>query len=1031
MTNQPLFNQGDVVRCKPDPGKVGTCTGKSRVFGSFTTFEVEFGPNNREYVRASLLELVPQDEDMFVLFTKGRFGGPEDLARMVVTEKLSGELTNVFYSMGVGNTEFLPHQFKPVLQFIESPRGRLLIADEVGLGKTIESIYIWKELQARERLRRLLIVCPSMLREKWKRDLETRFGEEAEIVDAAQLLERLESAAQRRTGRSFILITSLEGIRSRSADWNYNALNGRAKLGGFLEEMAEQATDPLLDLVIIDEAHYLRNASTASHQTANILRDNAANLVLLSATPIQTSDENFYNLLRLLSPEEFSNYDTFSQLLQTNAVLIELENSIRSRLANYDMRALLHKVQEARTLLGEDLADQLISALQHRALTPEERIDFAQRIHERAYFSHYVNRTRKRDVLENRVIRSPWTYNFEFSDYEKYLYREVTNYIWGKSKGKSLLSQFTLIARQRQMTSCMPAAFKHWHDHASLDEQFWEDLGITDNDDTSVGYSDDSVSNAIPVEIDLKQLERIDSKYAELKEQLRKLLNKNSAEKIIIFSFYRGTISYLERRLHADGFRVVSIMGGMGEEKYQIIDQFASAEGPNILISSEVGAEGIDLQFCHILINYDLPWNPMRLEQRIGRIDRIGQKSEKIFIYNMACRDTIEDKVLLKLYDRINIFKYSIGDLEDILGDTVEQLALDLINPELTESEREQRLEQNIIAIENKRKLRNELEEKAIELFSVGDYIIRGINEAKDLDRFIHPQDTMQLVLNFFSGQYPGTKIQAYKNLPALYIYLSPEAKNALSLFNEKKHPVVPTQLDRSESDILCVFDVKTQIEQKNVKVEYIEPVHPLIQWIVRKNRESSVTHPCSSIVLREPVPQIKPGIYVYFIQLWKTEGWKKKKEIRFFAVPIDGEPLSNNDAERLLLAAYQRGSKWNSWDELLSLEHIKPHLDNLIQYAGDEYTLFDRKFMSDNEQLCIKQEEYAKRTADRKVSELEALIQRLAEEGKQRVIPMQRGRIDKIKDQLEYQLVRINKKRSEAYPSTEDKGVGIIKVEV
>ncbi len=1030
MTNQPPFNQGDVVRLKPNPARVGTCTGKTRGAGSFTLMEVEFGPNNREYIRASQLEVVPQKEDMFELFAKGRFGGPEDLIRMVVTEKLSGELTNVFYSMGVGNTEFLPHQFKPVLQFIESPRGRLLIADEVGLGKTIEAIYFWKELQTRERLRRLLIVCPSMLREKWKRDLETRFGEEAEIVDAAQLLERLESAAQKRTSRSFILITSLEGIRSRPTDWNIHASNGKAKLGGFLEEMAEQS-DPLLDLVIIDEAHYLRNASTASHQTASILRDNSANLVLLSATPIQTSDENLYNLLRLLSPEEFRNYETFAQLLQSNAALIELQNIKRYPLSKYDPKVLVQKVQRGRTLLGDDLADRLISALQHGSFTPEEQIDFARRINERTYFSHYVNRTRKRDVLENRVIRNAHTYNFEYTDYEKYLYREVTDYIWGRAKGKSTLSQFTLIARQRQMTSCLPAAFKHWHDHASLDEQFWEDLGITDTGDGSEVYSTESLADPIPINIDFKQLEQLDSKYAELKNQLKNLLKNNSAEKIIIFSFYRGTIAYLERRLQTDGFRVVSIMGGMGEEKYKIIDYFASPEGSNILISSEVGAEGIDLQFCHILINYDLPWNPMRLEQRIGRIDRIGQKSDKIFIYNMACKDTIEDRVLLRLYERINIFKYSIGDLEDILGDTVEQLALDLINPELTESEREQRLEQNIITIENKRRLRNELEDKAIDLFSVGDYIIRGISEAKDLDRFIQPSDTMQLVLNFFSGQYPGTKIQAYKNLPALYIYLSPEAKNALSLFNEKKHPVVPTQLDRSESDILCVFDVKTQIEQKNLKVEYIEPIHPLIQWIVHENRETSAIHPCSAIILREPVPQIKTCIFVYFIQLWKAEGWKNKKELRFFAAPIDGGPLASSDAERLLLAAFQRGAKWNSWEESISLEKMNSQLDRLVQYAYEQHTLFDTNYLSDNEQLCKKQEEYAERTAHRKISELEALIQRLETEGKLRVIPMHRGRIEKVNEQLKMQIEKINYHRIKAYTSPADKGVGIIKVEV
>ena len=109
-------------------------------------------------------------------------------------------------------------------------------------------------------------------------------------------------------------------------------------------------------------------------------------------------------------------------------------------------------------------------------------------------------------------------------------------------------------------------------------------------------------------------------------------------------------------------------MGGMGDEKNEVIERFKTSPRINILISSEVGSEGIDLQFASIEFNYDLPWNPMRLEQRIGRIDRIGQKSEKILIYNMICNNTVEDRVLQRLYERIQIFTSSIGDIEEILA---------------------------------------------------------------------------------------------------------------------------------------------------------------------------------------------------------------------------------------------------------------------------------------------------------------------------------------------------------------------------
>ena len=119
-------------------------------------------------------------------------------------------------------------------------------------------------------------------------------------------------------------------------------------------------------------------------------------------------------------------------------------------------------------------------------------------------------------------------------------------------------------------------------------------------------------------------------------------------------------------------------MGAMGNQKDEIIEQFRDAGGPSVLLSSEVGSEGIDLQFCRFVVNYDLPWNPMRVEQRIGRLDRLGQKAERISIINLAVTNTVEDRILMRIYERINVFRESIGDLEEILGETTEQLMLSL-----------------------------------------------------------------------------------------------------------------------------------------------------------------------------------------------------------------------------------------------------------------------------------------------------------------------------------------------------------------
>ena len=155
------------------------------------------------------LELVPHKETRGDTFKNFRFAGPDQLQRAIITEKVRGRLTDVFYSMGSGHAIFYPHQFKPVLKLVSSPGGRILIADEVGLGKTIEAIYVWKELQARIGARRLLIICPSMLQPKWQQELRERFSINSTIVNAAELLEALQKATTDPRAH-FALIGSLE-----------------------------------------------------------------------------------------------------------------------------------------------------------------------------------------------------------------------------------------------------------------------------------------------------------------------------------------------------------------------------------------------------------------------------------------------------------------------------------------------------------------------------------------------------------------------------------------------------------------------------------------------------------------------------------------------------------------------------------------------------------------------------------------------------------------------------------------------------
>ncbi len=207
------------------------------------------------------LELAPDRVSQIDDFQRGRFSGPADLSAVITLEKLRGELTDLIYSLGSGRTDFYPYQFKPVLKFVQANVGRILIADEVGLGKTIEAIYLWKELQVRDQARRLVIVCPSMLREKWRRELEQCFGIEARIVDAAELAAALSRRPAKRRHRI------RPHRRAGRAAGRRGTSRGRQVQGPILARTLEAhpATEEegLIDPTVIDEAHYLRNRAHA------------------------------------------------------------------------------------------------------------------------------------------------------------------------------------------------------------------------------------------------------------------------------------------------------------------------------------------------------------------------------------------------------------------------------------------------------------------------------------------------------------------------------------------------------------------------------------------------------------------------------------------------------------------------------------------------------------------------------------------------------------------------------------------------
>jgi superfamily II DNA or RNA helicase len=1025
------------VRLRDNPGRAGVTTGRTKRAGSFLMAEVDFGPNEKQFKRYDLLELVEEDQELFDLLAQGRFGGPSDLRRVLTFEKIKGDLTNVFYSMEASNTDFYAHQFKPVMRFIESPVGRMLIADEVGLGKTIEATYIWKEIQARQSARRLLVVCPAMLRPKWRGDLRKRFNITGDIISAKDLLERLEETAAGRAAKSFVYITSLEGIRPPANFEDENLRGTRARLARLLDQNTVTEDFALFDHVIIDEAHYLRNPSTANNRVARLLREAARHFLLLTATPIQIGSDNLYQLLRLIDPDEFYDSFLFQDMLSANSHIVRAQRALWRQPADIEgAQAALADAEQSDYFKNDSVLARIKEHLPSASNDPERRVEVLRLLESRSLLSQYMTRSRKREVLEARVERAPQVLSVSFTSAETAIYHRVTESIRAQAIGMSGVSLFSLVARQRQMASSIVGALESWTDKGLLEELLWEDFGQQQANGDN-GESDDPVNGGADPDpgfgfsYDIAELERGDAKYIALRDFLRAELAKDRREKFVVFAFFRGTLKYLARRLKADGISAALIMGDMGKEKDSLIEQFATADGPSVLLSSEVGSEGIDLQFCRFVVNYDLPWNPMKVEQRIGRLDRLGQKAERISIINLKVENTVEDRILMRLYDRINVFRESIGDLEEILGEITEQILVDLLNPNLTDAEREQHSAMTELAVQNTQKQQRELEDEAVNLVGFSDYILDNIKDSRDKGRWLSAAELRALVEDFFARRYPGTRIDPNVSIPdAARLTLSDDAQRDLGYYIANARPGTRTRLSQSSRPILCVFDPRRAPELTQ-DAEFIEPSHPLIQWI-RSSYEAdqSQLHRVSALNLAAAEAGVPAGDYVFTAHRWSFTGLKLDQLLAFRALRLGGkQPLGNAESEALVAHAARAGQALpNAANVLGDMEQICTAAVACEAALSDAFGERLTDFEAENAVRCDQQETSARKFAERRIRELSGRVARFKASGNLRPIAMTEGLIRKEEEELKAKIDRIAR-RKDVDPTMIPLAVGVIRV--
>jgi SNF2 family DNA or RNA helicase len=915
--NQPVDPRraGIEVRDRRNPSARGVTTGGVRSYGGRELALIRLLNGETQYIPVEYLEVVPRHESRAEAFAAQRTGGPRQLARHLLAEKISGRLTDVYYSMGSGKADFFPHQFRPVLQFVESTVGRILVADEVGLGKTISAIYIWKELQARTGARRLLIICSAVLREKWKLELRNRFSIEAQIIDAADLEEHLENS--RRDGlKAYTLIGSLEGLRSRRRMQEGQARTSRQRLMQWLQDNPATSEFSPIDLVIIDEAHAARNPNTANHHSCDALRESAAHLALLTATPIQTHSENLFNLLKLVDPERFVTADTFEQARRANISIIGAVNALLGLPPDRD--AFQRNIEAASNapLFRKDTYLQSLADGGDIDWSQPNRVRVARMLESRSLLADAMVRTRKREAFENRVQRVPWVLNVTLTPEERDLYRQLSARVraLARQRHDDTPAEFVLIGRQRQLASSIPATLRVWNQTGHLDELLWEDFGL----DVEVEADEDP---SIPIQDLLKDydFEAEDSKYNAFSQAVRDYLKQHPHEKIVVFAFFRGTLSYLQRRLEAEGVRCACIYGSMGmrstdegdiDAKNAEIARFAERGGPSVLLSSEVGSEGIDLQFARIVFNYDLPWNPMRVEQRIGRIDRMGQKADRITIGHFVTIGTVDDRIINRLYERVNVFKESIGDLDEIFGERIQSVILDYFRENLSPEEAERRIEQNALAMENNKLETERLEKEAPGLAGHADYILRSIRQSHAVGHYIRPEDLRRYVTDFLHERFPGSSIEYQGgSTDVVRIVPSPSARDALGAFIEEERPARQTRLVDPGATVLVTFNPNVAAPVRG-RPEVVDVTHPLVLWMRSVTAaESREIVPAIAAEVDTAHIRVNPGLYVFASDFWRLEGVRKQITLQHVVLSVEtGDRLDAPKAERLVDIVAQQG---------------------------------------------------------------------------------------------------------------------------
>ena len=734
--------------------------------------------------------------------------------------KIRSSNNSTISSLKASKTLFKPYQFKPLLKFLYSDNRRILIADEVGLGKTIEAGHIMLELKARGEFRNALVVCPMALKEKWTTELNEKFGLDfINIDDKDQLIHEL----QYHPGYVKAVI-------------NYEKLNNK-ELIDFMEERQVK-----FSMIVCDESHRLRNRETKLYRGAERMLPLGDSVVFMSATPIMLNRRNLYNQLHLLDPDVYDREEVFINNSQLNEPFVRALTQLKEGVKWTEIRKQLTEAEvytynnindvtsEVSIKINDYFNDYPIYQEIIKDLSLKEsntlRAKLQYNLSEMSPMSTIFSRTRKKDVTQDwsQAERNTVSIKINLNQDETDFYdRAIENYVEEKGGivtydefGRPKSGALGLVTIKRQLASSV-----------------W-----------ATNSSDDNLNKGIDEFADYE-----DSKFTALLKIISDAF-KAGKRKIIVFAIFKKTIKYLNIRLKSAGYNPVMIYGDSHIDKFEVLNQFKFDDTIDVLLSSEVGSEGLDMQFCNCLVNYDLPWNPMVVEQRIGRIDRFGQESPKVNIFNVVVLDTIVEDIFSRLLDRIGIFRNSIGDLEAILDKELEQdgkrmtikealksIENDYYSDKLTKEEAERKKTYIEQAIENERKTLEELEKGLTNTLTNDYYFQNEINKINNNNAYVTSNELQKFIVQLLKDHLTTCSMEETEQKDIFILHIP---KSDASVLRHFLNDYTPSDEDSKKlfasylSEIGDSLDLKITFNQelafKDRRLSFINIYHPIIQ---------------------------------------------------------------------------------------------------------------------------------------------------------------------------------------------------------